>query len=236
MIGGVLLGGLSSALVRVAAAHGSLRHLFVPLRHAALALLVLAAAITLSMFALPQWATMGFLIGAVALFGLAVQTQTAILTLLRAAEATLTNAVASLSIVLLVPLALHLMLGADRTLTGMFLFLACAFAIGTLLALICARYQLRTLFADTPKQAPGLTQFLANASSFTAVNVFSYAIVNIDFTLFRLIGSPQDFALMATGKIFFERFVLPALMVFAGAIQPARATPPARSWQCLGSP
>ena len=220
MIGGVLLGGLSSALVRVAAVHGSLRHLAVPLRRASVALLGLALLVTLALAILapPEHADLALLLAAVALFGLAVQGQTAVLALLRAAEATRANAIASVLIVLLVPLALHLTLGSERALPWVFFLLAVAFAVGTLVALVCARRRLGHLLAPPAGAVPDVAGFLGNASSFTAVNVFSYAVVNVDFTLFRLIGTPADFALMATGKVFFERFVVPALMVFAGAV------------------
>lgn len=218
MIGGVLLGGLSSALVRVAAVHGSLRHLAAPLRRTGLALLALTAGVALSLLAVPEWTPVMLFFGAVGAFGLAVQAQATLLALLRAVEASRANALASVLIVLLVPVALHLMLGSERALPWLFLVLACAYTSGTLVALAAVRRRLAHLYARASTPSPSIARFAAAASSFAAVNLFSYVITNVDFTLFRFVGASGEFALMGTAKVFFERFVVPALMVFAGAI------------------
>lgn len=218
MIGGVLLGGVSSALVRTAVLKGSLRQLTAPLRYAAQVLLAFATVFALTLFASPQWAAHTILFIGVALFGLAVQVQTALLALLRAVEATRSNVLASFLIVLLVPIVLFLMLGTERTLPRIFFILAFAFALGALAVLVSARRQLGPLFFHDSVASVGGRGFLSNALAFTAVNVFSFALINVDFTFFRFFGTPENFALMATCKVFFERFVVPVLMVFAGAI------------------
>ena len=218
MLGGVVLGGVSSTLVRDAAVHGSLRHLSAPLRQFATALLVGGVALAVALVSLPEWEASLLLLAAVGLFGLAVQAQAALLALLRAAEATRANAFASLLIVLLVPTIVYLMIGPKRGLPWVFFLLACAYAAATLVALAAAYRRLAHLGTAMSGPPPATSRFFASASSFTAVNVFSYAIVNVDFTLFRLLGAPTDFALMGTGKVFFERFVVPVLMVFAGAV------------------
>jgi hypothetical protein len=158
------------------------------------------------------------LVAAIAAFGLAVQFQASLLALLRAAEATRANVIASALILLLVPLATYLALGSQRDLPRVFIALTVASAIGTSIALASAGHSIRHLWAPTTRAVPAIGRFLASASAFTAVNVFSYVIVTVDFTLFRFIGAPDDFARMGTAKVFFERFVVPALMVFAGAV------------------
>lgn len=218
MIGGTLVGGLSSALVRVAAVHSSLRHLSLALRHTVIGLLVLAAAWTAAILVLPEQTGPLLLFAAIALFGLTVQAQTAILALLRAIEATRANFIVSLLTLLLVPSTLYVLLGVERELPKIFYALACSFGLSTIAAMISARRPLAQLLAGRKGTPPSVMGFLNNASSFTAVSLFSYAIVNIDFTLFRIIGTPTDFATMATGKIFFERFIVPALMIFSGVV------------------
>lgn len=218
MMGGVLLGGLASAMVRGVAMHGSLHYLLAPMRHAAFALLALAAVFVTLMMAFPDQISLVMLLGVLVLFGIAVQTQTVVLTLLRALEATRVNALASAGIVVVVPLVLMALLGDIRAMISLFSALAVAFVIGTVVALVIGRGQLGHLFIHDGRTRPGLAGFFTNASAFTAVNVFTYVIVNLDFTLFRQIGSPDDFAVIATAKVFFERFVLPALLVFGGAV------------------
>jgi len=217
MVGGVLLGGLSSALIRTAAMHGSLHHLSKPLLRTAVGGLALAAAAAFVMVALPRQAAFIHLLLAAATFGVAVQAQAAVFALLRAVEATRTNVLASAIVVIVVPLCILALLGPSPSLTNVLWDLTIAFALGSAVALLAARKQLAHLFTPTSRDHRS-TAFVANASSFTVVNIWAYAMVNVDFTIFRLIGTPGDFAMMATAKIFFERFILPALLVFGGAI------------------
>jgi hypothetical protein len=218
MTGGVLLGGLSSALVRVAAVNGSLRHLVAPLRHSALGLLAVTVVGSLAVWALPQFHSVALLLAATVLFGLSVQAQTAVLTLLRAAEATKTNAVVSTVVVMIVSVLIFFWVKYASDLPQIFFGLAGAFSIGTIAAVAISSTVLSPLWARGVMSGSEVGTFVKSISSFTAVNIFSYAVVNIDFTLFRLIGTPNDFATMASAKVFFERFVVPLLMVFAGAI------------------
>lgn len=218
MIGGVLLGGLSSALVRVAAVHGSMRHLSRPLRHAGFGVFTLAVVWSGVAWALPQFSPLALLLAAVALFGLTVQALTAVLALLRAAEASQTNAVVSAAVVVIIPATVSLWMKSEIELSSVFFGLACAFALGAVAAAAISRKILGPLCKLDGGSSAGVGAFMKSMSSFTAVNVFSYAVVNIDFTLFRMIGTPDDFVIMASAKVFFERFVVPLLMVFAGAI------------------
>ncbi len=218
MIGGIGLGGLSSSLIRVTAMHGTLRHLGGHLRQSGVTLLAIALTLLAALLAWPQARNNLLLLAALALFGLVVQLQTAVVALLRAAEATAANLAASVLILLLVPVSLHLLLGTNRALVPVFFGLAAAFTAGTIAGLLAARRAIGHLVASTNNPAPPSTGFIASVASFTAVNVFSYSAVSADFTLFRLIGTPSDFTLMATAKVFFERFVLPVLLVLAGAV------------------
>jgi len=218
MIGGVLLGGLSSALVRVAAVHGSLRHLLKPLLHVGFGFLALAVVWSGAVWALPQLSSMTLLLSAVVLFGLTVQAQTAVLSLLRAAEATQINLVVSAAIVAIVPTITFFWMRSEIELPRIFFGLAFAFALGTVTAAAISSKILGHLWERDRASSAGVRAFVKSISSFTAVNIFSYVVVNIDFTLFRLIGMPDDFAVMASVKVFFERFVVPMMMVFSGAI------------------
>ena len=218
MVGGLLLGGVSSSLVRLTAMGGTLRDLRLPSRDAVLVVAgvaVFAATVAASWLEWTYWVTLW---PAVAAFGVVLQCQSALLSLLRAVEATRANALASAFIVAMVPLSLYLALGSQRALLPVFLTLACAYTFGTAGAFAITRSTFASIFVRPGKSALTSGSFAANTVAFTVVNFFSYAVVNVDFTLFRLIGTPQDFATMAGCKIFFERFLLPLLLVFAGAV------------------
>jgi hypothetical protein len=217
MVGGVLLGGLSSGLIRVVSVRGSLAHLrTVATRSATGSAVALAGIAGLALF-WPSQRELFILCGGVAAFGIVFQLQTSVLALLRAATATRANAVASALVVILVPAVLWATLGSRRDLQRIFICLAVAFIVGTVAASVTTRQAFGSMLtprADLPQRDP---LFLSSVGSFTAINVFSYASLNIDFTLFKWMQTPDDFAVMATGKIFFERFLLPALLVIAGA-------------------
>jgi len=85
-------------------------------------------------------------------------------------------------------------------------------------ATIVVREQLERIFVPLMALRSDERGYLSSATSFVAINIFSYAVVNVDFTLFRLVGSQEDFSTMAGAKIFFERFALPVLLVIAGAV------------------
>lgn len=220
MFGGMLIGGVSLALVRVVAVSGTLSHLLAPLFRPTMILLssIIASFVLLGLIQ-PVGSNYAMMFGALALFGIAVQGQTVVLSLLRAIEATRANSLATIVIVVLIPLSMLAMLDeAPRNLTQLFGKLAVAFTLSTAVVLLITRREIGEIFFQSRSKALGLRDFYANASAFTVVNVFNYAMVNMDFTLFRQIGTEIDFATMATAKVFFERFALPALLVFAGAV------------------
>lgn len=217
MVGGVLFGGLASGLIRILSVRGTLVHLGpVAIRSSVLfgcGLLVLAAGGLLW----PAFRPFILLLGAVAVFGAIFQIQTCVLTLLRARMATRANAIASGVIVLVGPLLVLLLLGGSRNLTWVFLVLSLAFAIATGLALVLSREVFAGMVRPNPEVPRPDPLFLPSVVSFTAVNVFSYVSLGIDFNLFKWLRPAAEFEIMGGGKIFFERFTLPALLVVAGA-------------------
>ncbi len=219
MIGGVSLGGLSSALVRVVVIHGSVLHLLKPFSHAVQGLMIGAITIALTATVWPDIAQPLMLVSVLTLFGLGVQVQTAALAVLRALEATRENMVASIMLVMFVPLAAYAFVGMQQTMTKVFGGLATAFAVGTLIVLFIARKQFRSLIAaSVVSKISSASNFSKNVIAFTLINIFTYGVLNLDFTLFRRLGTHQEFAVMATAKVFFERFALPIMLVFSGAI------------------
>lgn len=219
MVGGVFLGGMGSAAVRTVAVSASLRSALrvgywliaaTPL----VGLLIATAAAGLGRIATEQ-VLLGVVVGA---FGISVMLQTIVFGLLRALEDSRGNTIASAVVVLLVPASFWLMAGPHPGLTRLFFALASAFGLGTAACIAIGWTTLRALARSGASVSCDSRRFVRDAMAFTAVNVFSYAAVNFDFTLIKWLGTTEEFALLASGKVYFERFVLPALMVFAGAI------------------
>ncbi len=219
MIGGVTLGGFSSALVRVVVIYGSVLHLLKPLRYAALGLIICALTIAITATVLPDIARLLTMVSVLTLFGLGVQVQTAVLAVLRALEQTRANMIASIMLVVFVPLAAYAFIGKQQSMTAVFGGLATAFAVGTLMVFFIARKQLSNfIVASAGSKIPSASNFFDNVIAFTLINIFTYGVLNLDFTLFRRFGTEQEFAVMATAKVFFERFALPIMLVFSGAV------------------
>ena len=216
MVGGVFLGGIVAATVRAAMVDGSLRNLTAPLFCIGWSLLLLV--VLVGLFAFAKGGGVPWLLISAAIFGIAIQVQTALFSLLRAIEASWANAFSTIAVVLSIPAMLLLMLGDERGLPQVFFALSCAFLIGTVIALGVSFRKIRGLLYSPAKASSNKKEFLANSSAFVVVNLYVYLIINIDFTIFRLFGMPQDFSEMAAAKIFFERFALPLLLVFSGAI------------------
>lgn len=219
MIGGMLLGGSTLAMVRVVAVCGSMGHLtFILLKHL---IILLIFGVLLLMLA-KQSHLIGvshvLLVVQLTFFGIAVQSQGAVLSLLRATEATRTNLVVTIVMLILIPMYVMARIDRELDLISLFGELSIAFLLSTVLAIFIARDEMAKIFFQAENQEPSINFFYANAVAFTIINVFNYASLNLDFTLFRQIGTEADYALVATAKVFFERFALPALLVFAGAV------------------
>lgn len=216
MVGGVFLGGIVAATVRAAMVDGSLRNLTALLFGVGWSLLLLV--VLVSLFAFAKGGGVPWLLISAAIFGIAIQVQTALFSLLRVIEASWENALSTIAVVLSIPAMLLMMLSEESGLPQVFFALSGAFFLGTAIAFIVSFRKIQGLFSSSAKALSDKKVFLANSSAFIAVNLYVYLIINIDFTIFRLFGMPQDFSEMASAKIFFERFALPLLLVFSGAI------------------
>jgi hypothetical protein len=144
--------------------------------------------------------------------------QAVIFGLLRALEASLANTIASIVVVFLVPGLTWLLSGDSPGLLQLFGALATAFTFGVVACFIIAWPMFQKLLKSDIAPAYDSSRIARDALAFTAVNIFSYVVVNVDFTLIKWIGTEHEFALISLSKVYFERFVLPVLLVFAGAI------------------
>jgi hypothetical protein len=219
MVGGVFLGGMSSAAVRSAVISSSLRSAV------RISTWLIAAMLLTGLFLAFLAAQRGeaildqvLLVGSVSAFGICVMLQGVVFGLLRAFKASRSNTIASAVVVLLVPGLTWLISGSHPGLLRLFGAMAAAFAICTALCIVIGWSTLRPLIQRVPLEDYDDRQIVRDVVAFSAINFFSYAAVNIDFTLIKWIGTQDEFVLLASGKVYFERFVLPALMVFAGAI------------------
>lgn len=219
MVGGVLFGGISATLIRLVSIHGSLlSHVRSLLTSLAIGLLLLGGLGIIVILWLGYDFEATCLLLAVGGFGVAMQFQAMLLSLLRAACATAATIRASVAWVISVPLCLWTFSFQETDLSRIFLWMALAMAIGFGVAAWVSGPSLWRLFSTQPSSSGSQESLVRNTASFVAVNFFSFAFVNIDFTLFREIGTASEYSAMAAVKIFFERFALPLMLVFSGAV------------------
>jgi O-antigen/teichoic acid export membrane protein len=218
MIGGVSLGGLSSAVITSVLTHRSLGQLSRVLRFVFYIAIIFSIGIIFLSCMFPGYENILMLLLSLTLLGFSIQLQTTVLALLRAAELTSSNFYASLILPFLIPF-FYFAIKETRSLPIVFFTLSAAFLLSTIVVLILSYHSMKFLYCK--KNVPANVndfKFIKNLKSFTFVNIFSYAITNIDFTIFKVLSSPLDFQTMAASKIFFDRFILPILFVIAGAI------------------
>jgi hypothetical protein len=219
MVGGVLLGGLSSSAVRSLMVSGTLGpslRIGVMLIMAALVLFLGIASVAY-VFDILKFEQL-WLAGAVGLFGISVMFQAIFFGLLRALEASRVNLITSVVVVLITPSICWFLIDKNTELPRLFGVLATAFAIGTVVSIVIAWSKFRDLCRFGSADVSGSRLVFRDTVAFTSLNIFTYLVLNIDFTLIKLLGTPDEFAVLASGKVYFERFLLPALFVYAGAI------------------
>lgn len=218
MVGGMTFGGVASASIRALAVHGSLAHLrTVLIRVACFLLLFLGTALGIG--ALFQTYVQVVRLGVViALFGISVQALTWIFSLMRAMEKTRANVLASIISIGLIPALTLLIVSSKRDVAHVFGVLASGFLLTALVLIMVFRESLGVIWKTADKRTLGGHGFSSNVVLFTLINVFSYATVNMDFTMFRWLGADTEFQLFANSKIYFERFILPLMLVFSGAV------------------
>jgi hypothetical protein len=219
MVGGVFLGGMSSAAVRNVAITSSLRLSF-RVSKWLIAIVMLSGLLLSVLLVLTGVAELAqvLLVAAVSMFGICVMLQGVVFGLLRALEATRFNTIASAAVVILVPGITLLLAGSTPDFSRLFGALAVAFLIGTVVCVFIAWPTFRYLLNRDLSEKYDSRRIVRDTLAFTALNIFSYAAVNVDFTLIKFFGTQDEFVLLASGKVYFERFVLPVLMVFAGAV------------------
>lgn len=218
MLGGMLCGGVASASIRALAVHGSLAHLRPVLIRVA-GFLVLLVGMALGMSTLFEAYAKAVRLGVVlTLFGISIQVLTWIFSLMRAMEKTRTNVLASIISIGLIPILTLLVVSSGHDVTHVFGALASAFFATTLVLIVVFRESLAALWKHADLYTGDGHVFFSNVMLFTLINVFSYVTVNVDFTMFRWLAVDKEFQLFANSKIYFERFILPLMLVFSGAV------------------
>jgi hypothetical protein len=219
MVGGVLLGGVGSATVRAVSVSRSLTPIFGFARHILVLNLFIAALLvaTFLLFFPNEMARLRFSL-AILGFGLSVLIQNVIFGLLRAIKDSRNNLVSSIFVIFQIPFTAWMLSGSHPSLTELFFSLAVAFFISAIVSILIAWRSVCLVVSANNPRVCSQRGFILDVISFTAINLFSYVAVNVDFTLIKVLSTAAEFSMLANGKIYFERFVLPVLMVIAGAI------------------
>lgn len=222
LIGGILLGGASSAFVRFIGVSGSFKSFFneVSVR---LSLMLLFISVLLSLLVSRGSVLSGYsLYFQLFAFGLIMQMQMAVITLMRALNSMLEVTVTSSIMLVVSPLFFFIMFDEVKgDLSDIFSTLVTSFIFSFFLIIGVCYKQINKLYqADHEKHIQSLTvsQFLAAYYSFTAINIFSYSFTTMDFYILREIKIEGLLEIAGTAKIYFDRFVTPTLSVFAATM------------------
>lgn len=219
MVGGILLGGIGSAAVREIAVA---RTLNLVLRFAVktiAAIILFVASLSILVKITKIISTENLLLGiAVIGFGLSVLLQNVTFSVLRTIQDVRSNCIASLMVVFQVPTTVWILMGKSPKVLQLFPVLTVAFGVGTLLAIAIAWRSVREFAVGSSRSSYTASDFGSDVLSFTAINFLSYSAINVDFTLIKILSTKSEFATVASGKIYFERFILPILTLFASVV------------------
>lgn len=217
LFGGGALGGLSSATIRAVARFGTLRQERRMAHWAAIGVLALTLAASCLVFAVTRRFDAALLAASVCLFGVAVQIQTAIAGLLRAVEASWSNLITSVVMLVTVPLVLLAAMTMSHDPSVLFAALAGGFLVSAIATAFVGRHALSPLIL-----AKGVTvprgEFLSTTLAFSFATIFSYGLTNLDYTILKVLVSNDAFTLVSQSKVFFDRFALPVMLITAGAV------------------
>ena len=219
MIGGMLLGGIASAAVREIAVARTfnlvLTFLIKALVTNTIAIAFIILAIKYTAIISIEKAMFGV---AVIGFGVILLLQNITFSLLRAIQDVRSNCIGSLIVAFQVPATVWIMMDKSPKVFHLFKVLTVAFGVGTIIAVVIAWRSIRGFAVSSDRSLYKVADFRADALSFTAINFLSYSSINVDFTLMKIFSTESEFATVASGKIYFERFILPILTLFASVI------------------
>ena len=217
MFGGVFMAGLSSAIIREVFERKSLhniKHIFLKI---VLALIVLTLFLYIVIH-LTNAAEHYYLLFFSFIFGVILQLQISVLALLRAIEASRANFIASASLVVSVPFCFYLLTYDGITVKALMESVVVSYAVGLVFILMSSKRYLISLFSGKNKKKINNRKFYGNIGSFGLISAYVSIILVIDVSIFKYDPHVIGFDAVATGKIYFERFVLPFLLVLSGAL------------------
>jgi hypothetical protein len=219
MAGGVSLGGVASALVRAAAIGNLTQQRMRQLLRLSVAGLVAGLCIV-ALVAVLGGST-GKSVGVVlivCLFGYAVQLQASMLALVRIHGTVSENIRSAFAAVSVTGLGGAMLLGVASDVRAAFAVLLVAYVLGACAIALVSGDALGSLYRQASTASRSGKSFIGSVAAFTSITAFSYVTVNIDFTIFRLFQSTLSFGQLSEAKVFFERFIVPILGIYASAV------------------
>lgn len=219
MIGGLLLGGQSLAISRSFVLHGSLQHLVRPFVKFLIVLLSAATlTLLLSTYVFEIDVERVFFWGVLFAFGFILQIQVTLFAIFRVAEMFQVNFWATVLnlVLILVAVAIFAEMGRLEGIINVYKSLVISFIVGLFGMFYIGRGEIKKVFKKGESRNQSLVGFFSGSLVFMVINAFNYVVVNADFTISRNFMNSNDFFVAATAKIYFERFVLPLLLVVAG--------------------
>lgn len=186
LIGGSVYGGVASTLVRLASMDGGLHFI---MEHNAVRLVLFLTG--LSIFIVLSLFVSGFKYNSLLPFvlftlGASLQVQLAIMSLLRSLKDSKNVVIGSLGMLLLIPSVFIILQASDDSIVLIFAKLTVAYSVGLVFTVLIAIRRLRELknLSNERVEIP-LKGLRESYFSFTALNIYAYFFVMIDFHLLR---------------------------------------------------
>lgn len=215
MLAGIFFGGLSATITRILNIQGGIKSLVESniLKLFIIFNIFIALSIILIAFTLPDFGKIYFFL--LFTFGLFFQIQTLLITVMRVKKYSVKMNVSAIISLIVVLSCFYFLTNVEDSTEKLFFNLV----ISYLLSLVCIIFFLKSTLInlyDRNEKTLDFKEYKDSYVAYTAINIFTYAYLTIDFYLLREMLSEEQMILAGSTKIYFDRFIIPFLTIISG--------------------
>ena len=215
MLAGVLFGGLSATIIRILNVKGGIKSLVDTniLKLLILFNIIIAFSVVLIAFISSDFKKIYlFLLFS---FGLFFQIQTLLITVMRVKKYSLKMNVSAIISVIVVLSCFYILTNLEDSTEKLFFNLVISYLISLICIIIFLKRTLIELYDDNEKNLD-FKEYKDSYITYTAINIFTYVYLTIDFYLLRELLPEEEMILAGSTKIYFDRFIIPFLTIISG--------------------
>lgn len=215
MLAGIFFGGLSATITRILNVQGGIKSLVESniLKLFIIFNIFIALSIILIAFTLSDFQKIYFFL--LFTFGLFFQIQTLLITVMRVKKYSVKMNLSAIISLILVLSCFYFLTNVEDSTEKLFFNLV----ISYLLSVVCIIFFLKSTLInlyDSNEKTLDFKEYKDSYITYTAINIFTYVYLTIDFYLLREMLPEEQMILAGSTKIYFDRFIIPFLTIISG--------------------